>query len=107
IELQPGNGSYYNTLGVVEYRAGNWEKAVAAFRTSMEKQDGGNSYDWFFLAMAEWRLGRKDEARSWYAKAVAWTRDRAPGDVQWRSFGDEAAVLLDGRAAPGDPAPPR
>jgi hypothetical protein len=83
---------------------------VAALRTSVEMQKGGNAYDWFFLAMAQWQLGRKDEARTWFDKAAAWTRDHSPDDPQLRSFWDEAASLI-GRKGPGgagvDGIPPR
>src|SRR5262249_41658485 len=82
------NFASFNTLGVVEYRAGHWNEAIAALSTSVEmKEKAGNpglAYDWFFLAMAHWQLGQKDEARTWFAKSVAWTRDYAPEDPQLR-----------------------
>ena len=83
----------------MEFRAGNWEKAVAAFRISTERQKGGDAYDWFFLAMAQWHLGEKGEARSWFDKAVAWTLANRPGDIQLLNFWAEAADVL-GRKAP-------
>jgi serine/threonine-protein kinase len=97
-ELEPKHGSLYNTLGAAEFRAGNWEKAVATFRMSMERQKGGDAYDWFFLAMAQWHLRKKDEAQSWFEKAVAWTLANAPGDIQLLDFWAEAAELLGGKA---------
>jgi hypothetical protein len=38
----------------------------------MDMRDGGDAFDWFFLAMAHGQLGHKDEARKWYDKAVEW-----------------------------------
>ena len=38
----------------------------------MEVGKGGYWFDWFFLAMAHWQLGHKEEARRWYDQGVAW-----------------------------------
>ena len=61
----------WNTLGVALYRGRDWKGAIEALGKSMELGRGGNCFDWFFLAMAHWRLGQRDEARTWYDKAVA------------------------------------
>ena len=71
VELAPKQGTFWNTLGVAHYRAGDWKAAVAALEKSEELRNGGDSFDWFFLAMAHWQLGEKDEARKWYDQAVA------------------------------------
>ena len=44
--------------------------------------------------MAHWQLGHADEARSWYAKAVAWTEKNAPQNKELIRFRAEAAALL-------------
>jgi tetratricopeptide (TPR) repeat protein len=115
IELTPENGPNYGTLGTVEFRAGHWEKAVAALRISIERQKGGTAYDWFFLSMAQWHLDHKEEARSWFDQAAAWTLANAPGDIQLLRFWAEAAELLGRKgperggaseARPGAPKPP-
>ena len=36
----------------------------------MELHAPGSAFDWFFLAMAHWRLGDKDKARKWYSQAI-------------------------------------
>jgi tetratricopeptide (TPR) repeat protein len=59
-------GSYWHTLGVAYYRAGNWKQALEAFEKGRELQQSAASRDWFFQAMAHWRLGHKDEARRYY-----------------------------------------
>jgi eukaryotic-like serine/threonine-protein kinase len=66
----PQSGSYWNTLGLVRYRAGQWRESVTALEKAMALRKGGNSSDWIFLAMAHWQLGEKEEARNWYEKAV-------------------------------------
>jgi tetratricopeptide (TPR) repeat protein len=93
VELDP-RGSYWNTLGVAQYRAGNFQEALAALGKSMELQEGGNSFDWFFVAMVHWRLDRKDEARQWYNKAVAWMEKHQPKNEELRRFRAEAEELL-------------
>ena len=79
-----------NTLGVAHYRAGQWKEALAALKESMRRRSGGDGYDWFFIAMAKWQLGQKDEARKWYAKATK----KEITDPELKRFRDEAAELL-------------
>ncbi len=97
VELAPMIPAFGRTLGVAQYRAGNWEEAVAALEKSMELGKGGNSYDWFFLAMAHWQLGDKGAAHTWYTRAAAGTDKFQPRNDELRRFQAEAAELI------GDP----
>jgi serine/threonine protein kinase/WD40 repeat protein len=113
VTLSPDRAPMHHTLGVAYYRVGAWKEAIAALQTSRELRDGGDSYEAFFLAMAHWQMGRKDEAQRWYAKAVQWieeheqhglnTVDEKDKELELRSIRTEAAELL------GTPprAPPR
>jgi tetratricopeptide (TPR) repeat protein len=94
IGLDPKNPLYSNTLGVALYRAGNWKAAIAALDKSVERRQGGDSFDWFFLAMAHWRLGRKDKARQWYDRAVQWMDRHQRTNEELDRFRAEAAQLL-------------
>jgi serine/threonine protein kinase/Flp pilus assembly protein TadD len=94
IELVPKEGIYWNTLGAAHYRAGNGKETVAALEKSMQLRGGGDSYDWFFLAMAHWRLGEKDKARQWYDRAVQWMDKKMSKDKELGRFRAEAAELL-------------
>jgi tetratricopeptide (TPR) repeat protein len=95
VRLAPQQGDYWNTLGVALCRAGEWKDALDAFEKSLELCDGGDAYDWFFIAMAQWQLGRKDEARRWYDRAVAWVEENKKADDEELSrFRTEAAALL-------------
>src|SRR5262249_19838876 len=60
----------YLTLGVAQYRAGDWKAAIMALEKSMELRKGGDSFNWFFLAMAHWQLGETNKARACYDRAV-------------------------------------
>ena len=93
-EIQPRNGGYQNTLGVALYRTGDWKGTVAALEKSMQLRSGGDASDWFFLAMAHWQLGEKDEARSDYDKAVARMGKDADKNEELLRFRGEAAELL-------------
>jgi WD40 repeat protein len=101
VKLDPTHAFYWNTLGVAHYRAGNWKKAIKALTQSMELQRGAlESFDTFFLAMAHWRLGEKDQARRWYRRAVRWLEKNKdqfltkPWQEELARFRAEAAKLL-------------
>jgi serine/threonine protein kinase len=94
VEREPERGDYWNTLGAAQYRAGEWEAAIAALNRSMELRNGGDSFDWFFLAMAHWKSGRVDEARKRYEQAVEWMAKNQPGNAELRRFHAEAAEVL-------------
>jgi uncharacterized protein HemY len=39
------------------YREGDWNAAAAALEKSMQLRQGGDSFDWFVLAMAHGQMG--------------------------------------------------
>jgi serine/threonine protein kinase/Flp pilus assembly protein TadD len=92
--LDGSEGAYWNTLGAARYRAGDWRGAARALGKSMDLRKGGDSSDWFFLAMTHWRLGEKDRARARYDQAVAWMEANLPSDPELLRFRAEAAALL-------------
>jgi tetratricopeptide (TPR) repeat protein len=105
VELSPESGSFWNTLGVAHYRAGDWTAAVSALHRSIELRKGGDSTDWFVLAMAHWRLGERDTARAWYDKATAWMAKNQPRNEELRRFRAEAEELM-GLGGAAEVAPP-
>jgi tetratricopeptide (TPR) repeat protein len=92
--LAPQAGTCWNTLGAARYRAGNWDGAIAALEKSVELRQGGDSFDWFFLAMARWRRGDQEQGRKWYAAAVLWAEKHGSENAELRRFRAEAAALL-------------
>jgi len=88
------NADYWNTLGVACYRAGDWNAAIDALSKCIDFRSGGNSCDWFFLAAANWQLGRQEEAREWYHRAVDWMNKNEPDSKELRRFRAEAEELL-------------
>ena len=94
VDLQPEVGNHWNTLGVAHYRAGDWKAAIAALQRSMELREGGDSCDWFFLAMAHEKLGDKEQARKWHDQAIQWMEKNKVEDQELSAFRAEAAQLL-------------
>ncbi len=101
IDLEPERGSNYNTLALAEYRRGRWDDAIAASEQSIKLIKGVDASNWFFLAMAHARKGEKAKAMTWFDKAVAWTKEKAPKDPELLRFWPEAARLL-GRPGPAE-----
>src|SRR5262249_26235630 len=95
VELAPKARGIWNTLGAALYRAGDWQAAIQALEKSMELSKGGNSFDWFFLAMARWQLGEKDKAREFYDRAVQWMEKNRPKNEELHRFRAEASELLE------------
>jgi hypothetical protein len=60
----------------------------------MDLTKGGDSFDWFIMAMAHARLDDKDEARKWFDRAVVWMDKNKPQDEELRRFRTEAATVL-------------
>jgi WD40 repeat protein len=94
VELKPKEGSFWNTLGVAHYRAGDWGAAVAALEKSGQLRQGGDSFDWFFLAMAHQQLGDHEQARHWYDQGVQWMEKNKPEDEELKRFRAEATEFL-------------
>jgi tetratricopeptide (TPR) repeat protein/serine/threonine protein kinase len=94
VRQAPGDGNLWNTLGVARYRAGDWKGAREALGQSMRLQQGGSAADWFFLAMTHWKLGQKDQARTWYDRAVQGMAKNDPHNEELGRFRAEAKELL-------------
>jgi superkiller protein 3 len=94
VALDPKVGDYWSTLGSAHYRTGNWKEAIVALQKSMELHRGGDSFECFFLAMAQWQLGNLTESRAWYRRAVEWTDKHQPNNEELRRLRAEAADLF-------------
>jgi tetratricopeptide (TPR) repeat protein len=103
-ELKPQSNIIWSALGVAYYRAEDWKASVAALKKAMELSNGGDASDWFFLAMAHWRLGHHDEARAWYDKAAAWKAKDLPQseNEELRRFRVETEALMGLAELPAD-----
>jgi serine/threonine protein kinase/Tfp pilus assembly protein PilF len=107
VALHPAYAGFWNTLGTAHYRAGAYVTAVEELERSMTLNNGGDCYDWFFLAMAHWRLDHKATARAYMARAVDWLernelklKTNNLQAARFRRFRAEAASVLGCRASP-------
>ena len=95
------SGSYWNTLGVARYRAGDWNESISALNKAVEMRRGGDASDQFFLTMCYWKLENHDEANAAYERATAWmerNKDALKKDARYaeelRRFQTEAEEVL-------------
>jgi hypothetical protein len=44
--------------------------------------------------MAQWQLGEKEKARTWFDRAVQWMKKNQPSNEELRRFHAEAAEML-------------
>ena len=96
VELAPRSEMAWRSLGMAQYRAGEWKASIEALEKSIElNNNGADSLHWFFLAMAHWQLGDKTQARTWYDKAVPWMEKNQPKNEKLVRFRAEAAALLE------------
>jgi serine/threonine protein kinase len=96
VELAPRSEWSWQELGWARYRTGDWKDSITALEKSLElRKDGGDPFNWFYLAMAYWQSGDKAAARKWYDRAVEWTEKYLPKDQRLVRFRAEAADLLE------------
>ena len=73
---------HFNTLGAANYRAGNYALAIGNIKDGMKlNPSGGTAWDWVFLALANHKLGKGDEAREWLAKTAAFVKEVRAGKL--------------------------
>jgi len=94
VDRSPGVGTFAATLGLAHYRAGHWDEAIEALEKATQLRASGDPSVWFFLAMAHWQEGEKDQARQWYDKAVDTMEKNHSQDDELRRFRAEGAALL-------------
>ena len=73
--------------GALAYRAGRFQEAVPFFEQSLQAdpRPGRAVLNWLWLALANQRLGKAEEARRWLNKAQAWLdqyRDGMPARAE-------------------------
>jgi hypothetical protein len=100
VTLEPESATYWNTLGIAYFRARDWKAATHALGQATELGGGGTSFDHFFLAMAWWQEGDKEEAHHWFSRGNAWMEEHNPDHETLIRFREEATALLDSRPIP-------
>jgi tetratricopeptide (TPR) repeat protein len=95
VELAPRSEWSWQVLGWARYRTADWTDSITALEKSIElRKDGGDSFNWFYLAMAYWQSGDKAAARKWYDRAVEWMEKNLPKDQRLLRIRAEADDLM-------------
>jgi tetratricopeptide (TPR) repeat protein len=85
MKAQPGNATFLNTLGVLQYRSGLFKEAVATLVKSLASSQGTHDgFDLYFLAMCHARLGEAGKARDCFDRAVGWVEGQKDLSVEQR-----------------------
>jgi Flp pilus assembly protein TadD len=101
--LKPDDGDIVNTLGVAQYRVGQFAKAVETLSRSDKlnaaQNKGSIPGDLAFLAMAYNRLGQKEKAQEVFVRLQEIMKQPAHAkDRQSQDIFREAEKLMQGRA---------
>jgi len=94
MEVHPECSTYWNTLGAVQYRAGDFKAAITALDRSTVLSHGGSAFDHFFLAMAHIRLENQAQAQHWFTQAMLWMERHDAGHAELLRLRDEARSIL-------------
>ena len=94
--------NYRNTLGVVQYRLGNFDKALANLQQCLHDSRGQLAgFDLFFMAMCHQQLNHPVQAKECYDQAVAWAAREQPRQIlspartqELTAFRAEAEAML-------------
>jgi tetratricopeptide (TPR) repeat protein len=107
VRLAPGYGSVLNTLGVAQYRLGDYAEALETLQQSEKlnaMKDGSHPADLAFLAMAHQHLGHKEQAQATLARLREMMKQPPWADnAEAQGFLREAEELIDGK--PSDKKP--
>jgi tetratricopeptide (TPR) repeat protein/serine/threonine protein kinase len=95
VALDSQNAIHWGNLAVAHYRAGLWREAVMALEKVKAMQKVASVSSSFFLAMAYWKLDRKDEARRTFDQAAERMDKLASPSENQRRFRTEAEEVLE------------
>ncbi len=81
VDSSPEKPTFRNTLGAALFRANRLTECVECLERVVQSQGGDGLFsEWLFLAMANHRLGRQEQAKDWLDRADRWW-GRIRGDL--------------------------
>jgi tetratricopeptide (TPR) repeat protein len=94
VQLAPLASTYWSTMGMARYRAGQWKEAVEAFEKTIELDGDGDAIVLLFISMAQWQLGEKEEACGYlYEAQESFSKTLHPSE-DIRRYQQEAEMLF-------------
>ena len=101
VTRKPTDGGIRNTLGVAEYRCGDYAKAIETLTESNKLNQKREPADHYFLAMAHAMLGHAADAQEhWKAAQELVARPKQVMSAEMKRFQAEAEKVLEGAALP-------
>jgi tetratricopeptide (TPR) repeat protein len=96
VAQQPDHCSLWGTLGTAYYRAGSSKDAIETLERATQLDFPGKDpcYDGFFLAMAYWQVGRREEALRQFERADSWMKKNNPWHRELVRIRAEAEDLM-------------
>ncbi len=89
VALNPNANAHWNTLGVAQYRAGDYQAAHESLNKAMAIGCHFASTDYIAMALIQWKAGNKEDALHWYHLA-----DAPPHSISFLPLRREANELL-------------
>ncbi len=105
LRRQSDRPEYHLHLGGALCRAREWEKSLAPL-VEATRRNPSCQFGWYYLAMAQWQLGRKAEARQTFQEAERRTEATEFLHENIPSLREEVRRLLGNQPAAGDQHPP-
>jgi tetratricopeptide (TPR) repeat protein len=98
VAREPANWNFVNTLGVAQYRLGQYEEAIPTLERSLQ-HNSAPAFDLIFLAMSHARLRQPAKAKDCFERAVNWIQEHEVNlPPNWRTefaaFRTEAQAVL-------------
>jgi tetratricopeptide (TPR) repeat protein len=80
VKLMPDQWRYWNTLGMVYYRLGQYAEAMEKLQHSLDLSKGKRAaYNLFYIAMCHTRQGDAAQAKACYDRAKQWLQEHQDG----------------------------
>ncbi len=84
----------WNTLAVALFRKGDLRESALVFQRSRSRRQGGDPFDWLYLAMIYQDQGRHEDAKALYEQSLWWMGKHSPRTQELSRLRQEAADHL-------------